>query len=121
MKTYVIAGTHQEAQTWIAKNYQERVAIGDQQASTRDYAYVSSPDIIRGIRDPHGVFVGNWLGRPDILEIVQTLIYASTTPNTALAKIHTQVRQSTRVRPTPKIVSGYQANIKPFICCLPGY
>lgn len=105
-KIFVIAGTAQEAQSWIAKNYQERVAIGDQQASARDYKFVSHADDVKGYTDPHGVFVGNWLGRPDILEIVQTLLHRSTHVNTALAKIHTQVRQSTRVRPTPKLTGS---------------
>lgn len=110
MKTYVIAGTYYEANYWIindlGKKYPSNTSL-----SMSNYVYVSSPNIIRGIKDPHGVFVGNWLGRPDILEIVQTLIYASTTPNSALAKIHTQVRQATR--PTPKsTISQGKANVR---------
>jgi hypothetical protein len=91
MKTYVVAGTYHEAQEWIAKNYQERVAIGDKQASTRDYFYVSKAEDLAGIQDPHGVFVGNWLGRPDILEIVQELMLRSTHANAALGKIYKSV------------------------------
>jgi hypothetical protein len=99
-KTYVIAGTNQEAQAWIAKNYQERVAIGDQQVSTRDYVYVASKDSLAGVRDPHGVFVGNWLGRPDIFEIVQELMLKSTHVNAALGKIYKELHP--KIRPTPK-------------------
>ena len=99
-KTYVIAGTHQEAQAWIAKNYQERVAIGDQQVSTRDYVYVASKDSLAGVRDPHGVFVGNWLGRPDIFEIVQELMLKSVHRNDALGKIYRELQP--KIRPTPK-------------------
>lgn len=100
-KIFVIAGTAQEAQSWITKNYQERVAIGDQQASTRDYKFVSHADDIKGYTDPHGVFVGNWLGRPDILEIVEALMLRSTHVNTALGKIYTDLKP--KVRPTPKL------------------
>jgi hypothetical protein len=91
-KTYVVAGTYHEAQTWIAKNYQERVAIGDKQASTNDYFYVSKAEDLVGIQDPHGVFVGNWRGRPDILEIVQELMLRSTHYNAALGKIYGELR-----------------------------
>jgi hypothetical protein len=101
MKTFVVAGTYQEAQNWIAKNFQERVAMGDQQASTNDYKYVSHEDDIKGYTNPHGVFVGNWLGRPDIFEIVQALLIRTTTPNAALGKIYNQVKP--KVRPTPKL------------------
>lgn len=100
-KIFVIAGTYQEAKNWIAKNYQERAAIGDQQASTRDYLYVSKPEDLKGFCNPHGVFVGNWMGRPDIYEIVQGLMIASTHVNTALSKIYSQVKP--KIRPTPKL------------------
>ena len=100
-RIFVIAGTYQEATSWIAKNYQERVAIGDQQASTNDYKYVSHVDDIKGYTDPHGVFVGNWLGRPDIFEIVEALMMRSVHVNTALSRIYTQVKP--KVRPTPKL------------------
>jgi hypothetical protein len=53
--------------------------------------------------------VGNWLGRPDIFEIVEALMMRSTHVNKALGNIYNQVKP--KVRPTPKIVSGYQANI----------
>jgi hypothetical protein len=100
-RIFVIAGTYQEATSWIAKNYQERVAIGDQQASTNDYKYVSHADDVKGYTNPHGVFVGNWLGRPDIFEIVEALMMRSTHVNHALGKIYSQVKP--KVRPTPKI------------------
>ena len=104
-KIFVIAGTYQEAQSWIAKNYQERVAIGDQQASTRDYKYISHADDVKGYTNPHGIFVGNWLGRPDIFEIVEALMLRSTHVNKALGKIYSDLKP--KVRPTPKL-SGSQ-------------
>ena len=65
------------------------------------YVYVSHADNLRGIQNPHGVFVGNWLGRPDILEIVQQLMMCSTDPNPALGKIYKELLP--KVRPTPKL------------------
>ena len=103
MKTYVVAGTNHEAQTWIAKNYQERVAIGDKQASTRDYVYVADKNTLAGVRDPHGVFVGNWLGRPDIFDIVQELMLKSVHVNAALGKIYKELQP--KIRPTPRAIS----------------
>jgi hypothetical protein len=104
MKTYVIAGTYNEAKSWINKNYQERVAIGDKQVTTGDYVYVSKAQDLRGILNPHGVFIGNWMGRPDIYEIVQRLMMCSTNPNAALGKIYKDLQP--KVRPTPKIPAG---------------
>jgi hypothetical protein len=103
-KIFVIAGTYQEAQSWIAKNYQERVAIGDQQASTRDYKYISHADDVKGYTNPHGVFVGNWLGRPDIFEIVEALMLRSTHVNKALGKIYSDLKP--KVRPTPNLTGS---------------
>ena len=103
-KIFVIAGTYQEAQSWIAKNYQERVAIGDQQASTRDYKFVSHADDLRGHQDPHGVFVGNWLGRPDIFDIVEELLSRTIHVNPNLSRIYNDLKP--KVRPTPKLTGS---------------
>lgn len=111
MKTFVVAGTYQEAQNWIAKNYQERVAIGDQQVSVQDYKFVANADDVKGYTNPHGVFVGNWLGRPDIYEIVEALLMRSTHVNPALGKIWELVKPKTRPRPKQpplhKVAGGY--------------
>jgi hypothetical protein len=105
-KIFVIAGTAREATEWARDNLQKRIAKGESPIGISEYLYVSNQNQLFGIKDPHGVFVGNWLGRPDILEIVQTLLHCSTHTNTSLAKIHTQVRQATRVRPTPKLTGS---------------
>jgi hypothetical protein len=91
VKTYVVAGTYHEARVWIVKNYQERLALGDKQVTTNDYFYVSKAEDLVGIQDPHGVFVGNWRGRPDILEMVLELMLRST-GNDALSKIYKELR-----------------------------
>ena len=99
-KTFVIAGTNHEAQYWIKKDI-ERRAIMREVVSITDYHYVSKADDLRGVQNPHGVFVGNWLGRPDIFEIVQALMLASTHVNPALGKIYKDLKP--KVRPTPKL------------------
>lgn len=92
-KIFVIAGTREEFNAYV-KSKQQNNLVGP------DYKYVSHADDVRGYTNPHGVFVGNWLGRPDIFEIVEALMLRSTHVNPALGKIYTQVKPKTR--PTPK-------------------
>ena len=103
MKTFVIAGTYHEANYWIindlGKKYPSNTSL-----TMSHYVYVSKADDLRGVRDPHGVFVGNWLGRPDILEIVEALMLASVHVNPALGKIYKDVKS--KVRPTPKLTGS---------------
>ena len=42
------------------------------------YAPLSNPDMVRGLRDPHGVFIGSFRQRKDIIQIVDNLIIATT-------------------------------------------
>lgn len=103
MKTFVIAGTYHEANYWIindlGKKYPSNTSL-----TMSHYVYVSKADDLRGVRDPHGVFVGNWLGRPDILEIVEALLMASVHVNPALGKIYKDLKP--KVRPTPKLTGN---------------
>jgi len=99
-KIFVIAGTKQEADYWIindlGKKYPTNTSL-----SMSDYKYVSHVDDVKGYTNPHGVFVGNWLGRPDIFEIVEALMLRSTHVNKALGKIYSDLKP--KVRPTPKL------------------
>lgn len=99
-KTYVIAGTNHEAQYWIINDLGKRYPTNTSLTMSH-YVYVSHANDLRGIQNPHGVFVGNWLGRPDILEIVEQLMMCSTVPNPALGKIYKDLLP--KVRPTPKL------------------
>lgn len=101
-KIFVIAGTHNEGIQWIKQDIQKRYPANTS-LSMSDYVYVSHPDVLKGHQNPHGVFVGNWLGRPDILQIVEELMLSSTHVNTALGKIYRDLQP--KVRPTPKKVS----------------
>ena len=104
-KIFVIAGTTQEARTWANGNFQKRAGNGEREASMNDYIYVSKPDDLRGHQDPHGVFVGNWLGRPDIFDIVEELLSRTIHVNPNLSRIYNDLKP--KVRPTPKL-SGSQ-------------
>lgn len=63
----VVAGTHQEYEYYRRQN----------QFSSH-YRYVTGPDMLRGLRDTHGVFIGSWRQRKDIKEILNNLIAANT-------------------------------------------
>ena len=47
----------------------------------KKYHYVQCADHLRGVRNPHGVLVGNWKHRDDIIQILDQLII-STSENT---------------------------------------
>ena len=103
-KIFVIAGTTQEARTWANGNFQKRAGNGEREASMNDYIYVSKPDDLRGHQDPHGVFVGNWLGRPDIFDIVEELLSRTIHVNPNLSRIYNDLKP--KVRPTPKLTGS---------------
>jgi hypothetical protein len=109
-RIFVIAGTYQEATNWIKQDLEKRYP-SNTSASMSDYKYVSHADDVKGYTNPHGVFVGNWLGRPDICEIVEALLMRSTYVNTALGDIYKQVKPKTRPIPKQpplhKVAGGY--------------
>ena len=92
MKTFVIAGTATEARVWIDSNIRKRHAAGQTSVSLSDYVTVTSSTTLRGIVDPHGVFVGSWKERWDLEEIVETLFMCSHSVNRELQKIRDDVR-----------------------------
>ena len=108
MKTFVIAGTATEARHWIDSNIRKRYAAGQTSVSLSDYVTVTSSTTLRGIVDPHGVFVGSWKERWDLEEIVETLFMCSHSVNRELQKIRDDVRALNRKKPQPKLhpVSG---------------
>ena len=101
-KTFVIAGNRQQADHWIKGNLEKRLQSGITTLSMSDYVVVTDANRLRGISNPHGVFVGTWKDRVDIKDIVETLMIQSTVGNPALGKIWREVKD--RVKPTPKKV-----------------
>jgi hypothetical protein len=83
MKTFVIAGTKHEADYWIINDLSKRYP-SNTSISMSDYVYVSSPEKLKSISDPHGVFVGTWYERSDMLEVIQTLRHRTRVRNEKL-------------------------------------
>jgi hypothetical protein len=72
MKTLVVAGTQHEANYWIIQDLGKNPS--NTSLSMSDYIIVHSPDQLRGMRDPKGIFIGTWRNRKDIFEILSTLL-----------------------------------------------
>lgn len=96
MKTFVISGT------WDQFNYYMRDKVID-----KHYVYVSSPDTLRGHQDIHGVFIGSWRERSDIVEILDALI-TRTTNTDVIKDLYKQVT----VIPSPISVTYKQHNTR---------
>lgn len=77
MKKLVIAGNSQQAKDWIRQDATKRFEAGDTSVSLSDYITVDSPNRIRGISNPHGVFIGTWIERFDLEGIFIQLLHAT--------------------------------------------
>lgn len=87
MKIFVIAYSKAEADHWIKSNIDKRIKQGTTTISLSEYVYVDNALRLRGIRDPHGVFVGRWRERTDIVDIVENLLMNSIHVNKELQRI----------------------------------
>ena len=72
---YIIAGNIDQYRNWAA----DKMSVNHCQ-------YVGGPDILRGIENPHGVFIGTWYERKDIYDILLNLLTASRVENPELRK-----------------------------------
>lgn len=84
-KTYIISGNRMQYDLFIG-----RLPITE---DLNGYQYVHGPDAVRGIVNPHGLFIGSWKERKDITEIVMNLMAASHIPNPTLRKILDEVQR----------------------------
>lgn len=82
MKIFVIAGTHDEFKYYVRDKVLDK-----------HYVYVSSPDTLRGHQDVHGVFIGTWRERSDIVEILDAVI-TRTTNTDVIKDLYKQVMPS---------------------------
>lgn len=69
-KTYVITCSRSYFEEYKRENTRKRWDAGDTSASYSDYVYVWNKDTLRGLRDIHGVFVGDYRMRADLPEII---------------------------------------------------
>ena len=103
-KIYVIAGTAREATEWMKSNLQKRTLNGENVIGMSEYAYVTGVDTLRGIRNPHGVFIGSWKERMDIFQIVEALMLSSIHVNPALSKIYNDLKPQVRGKTATSII-----------------
>jgi hypothetical protein len=89
-KVFVVAGNHNEAYEYINRKIAERISNGETVNKIGDYVYLDKVNRLRGVSNPHGVFIGTWKQRPDILDIVFELIMHST-DSTRLREIHDEL------------------------------
>jgi hypothetical protein len=85
MKTYIVAGSKAQYDHFIGQ-----LPISD---NPNNYHYVSTADSLRGVSNPHGLFVGTWKQRNDIVDVVQRLLIASHAFNPKLRKILDEVQR----------------------------
>ena len=90
-KIFVIAGNSSQAIKWMKGNNQKRWDNGDTSATLSDYVIVENPTIMRGHRNPHGVFIGTWKDRSDIKDIIMALLMATDEKNDKLQKIWEEI------------------------------
>ena len=76
-KYFVISGNHDEYLSWRKENrirlLEDRIIQG-----TSDLVYVSGPHVLKGVRDPRGIFIGTWKERRDIEQILVQLRISTT-------------------------------------------
>ena len=108
---YVIAGTADEAYNYINRKREERKRIsnGETVRSISEYSYVHHVNVIRGIRNPTGVFVGTWRERKDIFDIVAVLRQSQDVPNKTLREIWQElmIRDATPVPGLTPLSGGW--------------
>ena len=98
MKQFVISGTRAEFDNYRDRKYQEKVLAGEK-VKLHDWMYVHNEIVLRGFVNPHGVFIGTYRQRPDILDIVRALMMQSSETNPVVEKLWNELRPK---RPTPK-------------------
>lgn len=93
-KIFVIAGNGEQARQWIVNDCERRWNARETSVSISDYVIVQRAESLKGLSDPHGVFVGTWRERDDIYYVIEALMIASSQPNPALVKILEEWRKN---------------------------
>ena len=87
-KIFVIAGNDEQAFKWMVEDSRRR---WHHSASLSEYVICRSVLNIKGHRNPHGFFIGTWKDRPDIKDIIMTLMTATYETNLNLRKIWNEI------------------------------
>ena len=80
MKIFVIAGTFGEFSYYIRDKVLDK-----------HYVYVTGPETLYGHKDVHGVFIGSWRKRKEIVEILDAIL-TRTTNTDVIKDLYKQVR-----------------------------
>lgn len=67
-KVYVIAGSASEYSQFMQE------CVRNQRYPNSNLVYVFDEEMLRGIANPDGVFIGTWMKRPDIERIMDRLL-----------------------------------------------
>ena len=70
MKNFVIAGNYQQYTDFVRK----QVSLTTASYKPTDFVCVTGPESLRGYSNPHGWFVGTWRQRPDIKDIMESIV-----------------------------------------------
>jgi hypothetical protein len=89
-KIYVIPGTSIQGREYVKNRCAKRYADGETTGvAMHEYVIVNEGDItkLRGISNPHGVFVGTWRERKDLHDICIQLNVSHDFQNAAIQQI----------------------------------
>jgi hypothetical protein len=88
-KIYVIPGTGSEGYEYVKKQCVKRYAAGETSVPMSDYVIINEGGVamLRGIRNPHGVFIGTWRDRKDLHDICIQLNLSHNFRNAAIHEI----------------------------------
>lgn len=98
-KFFVIAGNKAQFEDYMRRKIEEMVATGYADFRYTHIVYVSSANVLAGVSNPHGVFIGSWREREDIHEILDRLMICSHMRTNAAIQ---NIKHSLLVKPTPK-------------------
>lgn len=84
-RVWVVAGSEYQFHDYV-KN---KPLNGD-----KKYFYVYRPETLRGFVNPHGVFIGSWRGRDDIIPILDMLIISTHEDTKKLHRIRLELMQN---------------------------
>lgn len=75
-KSYIIAGNRQEFLDWTKSKIEEHFANGNTTLTLSHFVFVTEPNQLIGLVNPHGYFIGTWRNHPDIRHILISLMTA---------------------------------------------
>ncbi len=82
---YIVAGSFAEYLLYCSKNG------GAARFENKTFCYVDNPDVLNGVKNPHGLCIGDWKNHPKAIEIIQKLHDCHNANNPAIHKLYTEI------------------------------